>query len=170
MGYELTVYCNPHATDIRSIHPYAAYNLSDDSWTVAPDPDMHAPSSPEWDQKAQVDLTQARDILDRYNRAHALLTTVSDPGHRLNAALDLKHALDSGAKLFDDIHLGRHAAFDEDGQGYSDWANFRWQSGKANGVIPVLRDLKAERGSIYGEAPVDADKLLIEAALYRRNR
>jgi hypothetical protein len=168
--FEVTWFVNPHATDIRSIHPYAAYDLSHDEWTVPPDPTMQAPSSTEWDARAQQDLTAARDILDRYNRAHALLAVADDPGHRLNVAVELRAALNAGAKLFDDIHSGRHAAFDEDGQGYNDYANFRWQASNRNGVVPAMRDLKAERGSLYGEAPVEADKLLIEAALYRRNR
>jgi hypothetical protein len=47
-GYELTFYVNAGATDIRSIKPYAAYDLKYDDWTVTPDPNAAPPQNPDW--------------------------------------------------------------------------------------------------------------------------
>ena len=37
-GFELTFYVNATGTDIKSIKPYAAYDLKYNEWTVAPNP------------------------------------------------------------------------------------------------------------------------------------
>ena len=40
-GFEVTFYVNPGATDIRTINPYAAYDLTHDEWTVNPRSEEH---------------------------------------------------------------------------------------------------------------------------------
>lgn len=46
--------------------------------------------------------------------------------------------------LFDEIHGGRRDAFSEQGHGYGDFANFRWQHAKSTGVIGALKVIVAE--------------------------
>jgi len=61
---------------------------------------------------------------------------------RRNAEAALKLAVEQGAALFEDIHQGRKHAFSPSGQGYGDVYNYRWQSGKASGVVQALKELK----------------------------
>jgi hypothetical protein len=44
--------------------------------------------------------------------------------------------------LFEEIHGGRKQAFSPSGEGYLDYANYRWQAGKESGIVPALRSLK----------------------------
>lgn len=157
--YEVTWYNNPGATDIRVINPYAAYNISDRTWTVAPNPDQHAPSNPDWERKSAEDYTHAVDILGRYEQGDT-------------------DALHEGAALFDEIHTGRHTAFGPGGAGFADWTNFRWQSGKRSGVVPALHVLKdrlteeqkQRQLDTYGEQLDDTSAVLLKAALWRAKR
>ena len=139
-SFELTFYVNTQ-TDIRNIKPYAAYSLTDDDWTV--EPQQVTPTvGRDWERRTTRDRTMAVEILSRYSDALANIGTATSPSARINAEATLKLAVDQGAALFEDIHHGRGAAFSPSGEGYLDYANYRWQTGKSTGVIQALKQLK----------------------------
>jgi hypothetical protein len=165
MSYEVTFYVNPGATDIRAIKPYAAYSLKYDDWTVPADPNAHAPQNPEWDNAADRDTSAAQMIHTRFEAAHMDLTSARGDAQRRNAEARMAAAYGQGLALFDDIHLGRRAAFKPGGEGYADWANYRWQAAKRNGTIDALRAVREYAESL--PSLPDADTLIRRAALYR---
>jgi hypothetical protein len=138
--FELTFYVNV-VSDITKIKPYAAYSVTSDSWTVEP-AEEGASIRKDWEVKLEKDKTMALEILQRYNNAYYGVEAAKNDAARRNAESALKLAVDQGAALFDSIHKGRSAAFTPEGQGYEDYANYRWQSGKASGVIPALKRMK----------------------------
>jgi hypothetical protein len=139
-AYELTFYVNVQS-DIRSIKPYAAYSLTNDDWTVAPEV-KGAPVNKQWDKKIANDKSMTEDILIRYSSALDAIGNAPTAAARLNAEAALKLAVEQGAALFEDMHHGRKHAFSQSGQGYADIHNYRWQSGKSSGVVQALRQLK----------------------------
>jgi len=139
-SFELTFYVNVQ-TDIRNIKPYAAYSLTDDDWTVEPQP-LTPTVGRDWERKVTRDENMAVEILTRYSQALSNIGTATTDAARRNAEASLKLAVEQGAALFEDIHHGRKAAFSQSGQGYLDYANYRWQAGKAKGVVQALRKLK----------------------------
>jgi hypothetical protein len=179
-AFEVTFYVNPTATDIRDIKPYAAYNLTTNTWTVRP-PDL--PGNPEtlypqeyWDY-VHDERRLADSLVGRYNQLSSQLG-VQVPGGPgwLNAIHQMGLVTDQARTLFDDIHLGRRNAFGPDGQGYGDFYNFRWQAHKRFGTVQALnrlvqarRDAKtAYEVQTYG-APIDsAEQVLTKAALWNR--
>lgn len=178
-GYELTFYVNQDGYDIRSINPYAAYSLDEDNWTVAPDPRNHVPHLRSWQQKVQSDTDLGTDLIRRYSQALTDVRAATNPAHRINAERKLTMLADQASMLYDDIHQGRHAAFSRTGAGYQDFGNFRWQSGKASGIIPALKQIKVWRDtsededqvSTYGITLPDTDTLIRRAASsYARSR
>lgn len=178
MSYEVTWYVNPGGTNIRDIHPYSAYNLSTDEWDVEPDPNPQHPSSTEWEEQFSQDRARALSITSRYNQALEEMHGVHNPGLRLNSEITLRAAAEEGISLFDEIHSGRHAAFGPEGHGYADYANHRWQQGKASGAIPALKAIKdavsdargEEQVTLYGSKLPDARESLVAAAVARRHR
>lgn len=175
-SYEVTVFSNPHATDIRSIHPYAAYNLTHNEWTQRPDPQAHAPVNPYWDKAVASDSKMALTASVRFTEALADAEQAHDAPSRRNAVARLTAAIKQGVTLFDDIHNGRTAAFTGNGIGYADYANFRWQSAKRAGTIDFLRPIKKYASDQleeineqkYGSREfADANTLTRRAALYR---
>jgi hypothetical protein len=174
-GYELTFFVNPNATDIRSINPYAAYDLKYDEWTVYPDKNATPPSSPEWDSVVSSDYSMADQIHIRFNQAlQDMQTSHGGPTHR-NAEARLSAAYQQGTALFDEIHENRSQAFAPGGQGYGDFHNYRWQGGKRSGTIAKLRDMKdyvkensrADNAATYGVELPDASTMIRRAATYR---
>lgn len=139
--YELTFYVNvnPH---IEEIKPYAAYSVTDDSWVVPPTHE-EAPVRPEWDTAIERDKFMATEIVKRYATALDQIKNAANDAIRVNAEAALAHAVQQGAALFDDIHTSRNAAFGPSGQGFSDYANYRWQSNKRSGVVPAMKKLHA---------------------------
>lgn len=174
-GYELTFYVNPGATDIRSINPYAAYNLENDEWTVEPSQSTGVPYSRAWAVQAQRDHETATNIVFRYTNALNNVQNASNPAYRLNAEVQLKQTVDAGASLFEQIHSGRKTAFSRTGAGYADFNNYRWQAGKASGAIHALRMLKDYKDAVgfsnesqtYGVELPDANTLIRRAAMRR---
>jgi hypothetical protein len=140
-SYELTFYVNvnPH---IEELKPYAAYSITDDTWVVPPSQDT-APVNPEWDTAIERDHVKAIEVVKRYATALDQIKTASNDAMRINAEAALANAVQQGAALFEDIHESRSAAFGPSGQGYSDYANYRWQSGKRSGVVPAMKKLHA---------------------------
>jgi len=139
-AYELTFYVNVRS-DIKTIKPYAAYSVTDDDWTVAPEVKA-APIRKDWDLKVAKDTSMTQEILTRYSAALNAIGSATNPAARRNAEKSLLDAVEQGAALFEDIHAGRRSAFSPSGQGYLDIANYRWQAGKKSGSVQALRKLK----------------------------
>lgn len=172
-GFELTFYVNPGATDIRSIKPYAAYDLKYNEWTVHPDPQQKAPTNPEWDKVAASDKATADTVATRAEAALLDLRNSSSEAIRRNAENRLTIAAAQGNALYNEIHQNRSMAFSQAGQGYGDFHNYRWQAGKATGTIQKLRDVRAhlqnnvKESNPYGVEFPDTSTLIRRAALYR---
>lgn len=173
-SFELTFYVNV-ASDIKTIKPYAAYSLTDDDWTVEPsEPNL----SPErnWDRKIARDENMTVEILERYSQALSNIGSATTDTARVNAESALKLAVEQGAALFEDIHKGRGVAFSPSGQGYADYANYRWQAGKKSGLVQALKQLKEIstktrqefESQTYGMELPTAKVLVRRAALYKR--
>ena len=175
--YEVTWYVNPNSADIRFIHPYAAYNVTDDEWTVHPpelgpdwDPDATFPK--EWWQQISRERSEARKLLGEYASLVRALKTTTNPGVRANWGAQLEHVVKRASEMFRNIHNERRNAFGPDGAGYKDWFNFRWQAHKRNGIVPALHALasleaeaRTERQSaVYGHVLVDSETALRAAA------
>jgi hypothetical protein len=138
--YELTFYANVRA-DITAIKPYAAYSLTNDSWTVTP-PETMPIHKKDWDIRSVNDMTRTLEIINRYQKALNDITAARYDYARINAERALQLAIQQGAALFDEIHGGRKQAFSPSGEGYLDYANYRWQAGKESGIVPALRSLQ----------------------------
>jgi hypothetical protein len=154
-GFEVTWYVNPNSADIRNISPYAAYNLSQDEWTVHPieiaDGGYLFPEA-YW-SAAAAEHEQAADIVQRYNDANMV--------GGVNGGFRARMAAQQAKALFDAIHVGRHEAFRPGGGGYADYANFRWQVHKRSGVVAALKELAATIAD--PTAPASAAEALREA-------
>jgi hypothetical protein len=173
-GYELTFYALA-TDDIKTIKPYAAYDLMYDEWSVVPDPNAAPPSVPEWDEVAGIDETKTNSINTRFETALQDLRWATAMPARRNAEVRLDSAAAQGGALFDEIHNNRSQAFSDVGEGYSDFHNYRWQAGKRNGTVQKLKSMKkylidnsrtGARAS-YGVELPDADTLIRRAAIYR---
>lgn len=172
-GYELTFFALMN-DDIRSIKPYAAYDLKYNEWTVTPNPQASPPTNSEWDRIADSDAEKARQITTRFNGAlQDIQTTRNDPMRR-NAENKLTIAAAQGNALFNEIHENRSLAFSPVGEGYGDFHNYRWQAGKRSGAINDLRKIRAYvRNSLqnptqkYGVELPDSSTLVRRAATYR---
>jgi len=176
--FEVTFYCNPRSTDIRDIHPYAAYDLSHNRWTVTPPvlPDDTESIYPKayWDT-VHAERAQATGLVERYNHlANSLAVQHPTTPGWSNTMSQMGLVVDQANHLFDDIHLGRKNAFGPDGQGYGDFYNFRWQAHKRFGTIAALSSLaQARKGAkdameraTYGVPLKNAEQALTDAALW----
>jgi hypothetical protein len=172
-GYELTFYVNPGATDIRTIKPYAAYDLKYDEWTVSPDPSVTAPQNPAWEAKVSNDRSMAAQIVTRFTQALNDVSVSHNDATRRNAENRLLVAAQQGTALFDEIHESRSKAFSTTGEGYADFNNYRWQAGKREGTIQMLRKIKEHavsaqqqrEQSLYGVELPDAHSAIRYAAI-----
>lgn len=177
-GFEVTFYVNPGASNIRDINPYAAYNVTRDSWTVHPitipsdwDPEQVFPQ--DWWRAVHEETALAKTLLDSYRKMRSQLRGERNPGVRRNLATALASIVRTSAILFNDIHLSRRNAFSHDGKGYMDWYNFRWQAHKRDGVVPALHVManldaeaqKAAETALYGEVLTDSAAALTAAAM-----
>lgn len=138
--YELTFYVNVKP-DIRNLKPYAAYNVTQDIWTVTPETKAPMRNKP-LEQRAQKDTTMTTEILSRYSAALTRIEEAKTDSARRNAEYALRLAVEQGSAFFDEIHNGRGYSFTESGGGYTDPGNYRWQAGKESGAIQALRKLK----------------------------
>lgn len=168
--FELTFYVNVES-DLAKIKPYAAYNLITDNWLVKPEA-KGAEYKSDWDARVQKDYNMTQEILSRYGKALTRLQQSRNQAMTVNAESEIRLAIGQAVSLFDSIHMGRKTAFSGAGEGYFDWANYRWQANKANGVVPALKALKdlAEEASksfakeTYGVELPDASTLIRRAA------
>jgi hypothetical protein len=138
-SFELTFYVNTNP-NIEEIKPYAAYSVTNNSWVVSPS-ELTAPVNQEWDLATERDKTKAIEIIQRYSQAWTAIQAATNTALRLNAETMLANAVHQGSALFQDIHESRSQAFSPSGLGYSDFTNYRWQSGKRSGVIPAMKKL-----------------------------
>ena len=172
-GYELTFYVNPTGTDIRSIRPYAAYDLKYDEWTVTPDPQAQPPYNPEWEKVVAEDASKAHQIHSRVTAAVNEIQMSTNPGIKRNAELKAISAGQQGLALFNEIHSNRSQAFSSSGQGYSDFNNYRWQAGKREGTVQKLKGISKYLSGLsstsYGVELPDAATLIRRAAVYRNS-
>jgi hypothetical protein len=172
-AFELTFYVNVRS-NILDIKPYAAYSLTDDNWTVEPEP-MRIQVSKSWVNASEADRIQAIDILTKYQNAKTKYEQAGNEALRANARSEMRIAMIQGAGLYDSVHEGRSSAFSPSGEGYADFTNYRWQAGKRSGVIQALRALKDEMDAqdealnkkTYGVDLTDADTLIRRAATRR---
>jgi hypothetical protein len=164
--FEVTYFWNPGTgRDIRSINPYAAYDMSNDKWAVRPPSlpqDPRSLYSQEWFDAADRDTDAARSIVDLV---------------RSGSNADRANGITRARTLFDALHQGRRAAFGEQGKGYGDWANFRWQRAKETGVVAGLNQIlqsahaaqEESDADLYGGTPEGPDVLLTRAMLSYQN-
>jgi hypothetical protein len=157
--FEVTYFINPGSTDIRDIHPYAAYNVTDGSWTVKPPVLPDNPETlyaPEWWDSINREKTQVDGLLARYNTLSNTLSAThpTSPGWA-NALSGMGLVLDQARTMFDDIHLGRRKAFGDGGQGYGDYYNFRWQAHKRLGTMQALNSLATARRKAQEDMEID---------------
>jgi len=180
--YEVTYYFNSRTgKDIASaLHPYAAYDLVSDMWTVRP------PSLPEnpgalypqrWFDQARGDTERAAELKKHYDEAsHDLNAAVMNTPGWHNAGARLNLVTSQAHALWYDLHEGRKSAFSEQGKGYQDWNNFRWQRAKASGAVEVLHAItevgtaarEAEETQLYGQPIEASDVILRRAMLHHR--
>jgi hypothetical protein len=176
-GFELTFYVNNGATDIRNINPYAAYDIKYDEWTVTPDPMATPPQEPEWENAIASDKAMAQQIVTRFEAAMNDVSVAYNDATRRNAETRLQAASEQGTALFDEIHHNRSMAFSPTGEGYRDFHNYRWQAGKREGTVQMLRHIrehndvvKEQRENVlYGVNLPDAHDLIRASALYGRS-
>lgn len=177
--FEVTFYVNPNSTDIRDINPYAAYDLTHDSWTVRP-PSGDAFNHPkEFYDSAQREVEQANQIVNQYNTlaAQAKAMNPGSPGWH-NAMRQAELVVSQASSMYDSIHLGRKHAFGPGGSGYGDYYNFRWQYHKQHGTAQALHGVAAAHkdasteysASVYGGAIDGADVALRRAAQWNWSR
>lgn len=179
--FELTYYVNLNATDIRDIHPYAAYNLSTDSWTVRPpaahDTAYYHPGDASWLPYADRDLETAQNLVQEL--MHYLSHRPDTKGPDWVSGMQrIAVLVNKAVQLMTDIHGSRHLAFAPGGQGYWDFNNWRWQMAKKNGIVAVLGALEAAhkeadeaaQRDLYSEVLPAADIITTRAALGYRDR
>jgi hypothetical protein len=178
--FEVTFYVNATGSDIRDIHPYAAYNLTSDTWTVKPpilpeDPKTLYPKG--WWDYVEDERRLADSLIQRYNHVQgAIRTSVPGTPAWSTNSRNLQVVADQIGALYDDIHLGRRSAFGEQGEGYGDFANFRWQAHKQFGTAQALHEVWSARHTgrtdyetdTYGQPLTNAQETLRAAALYAR--
>lgn len=147
--YEVTFFLNDNVEyppdSIVNIHPYAAYNMTTDEWTIKPPPlpahpgDMYPQS---YYEQGEANKAAAEAIVGRYNALHKEAASIrpgspQDVNNRRHKALVRTEA----ENLFNALHLGRKMAFSDQGEGYGDFYNFQWQHAKQHGVVNALNEI-----------------------------
>lgn len=178
--YEVTYFVNKNSSDIRDINPYAAYNLTTDSWTVQPNPTTaydEDPGDAQWYASITRDLEAAVIVRARVTKILGDLQYL-DGAYWTNAMTMLSYEVDYAVQLMNEIHGNRHKAFEKPlGQGYWDYNNWRWQADKRNGVVGVLGALErahneardASETAVYGGVLATGDELTVRAAMQYRS-
>jgi hypothetical protein len=104
--FDLTWFVNPVAYDIRTIRPYAAYELVSNQWVVRP------PHLPDWS-------------IESFPQGHPLVTEIHAVAAEVRAVLKMPepYRTQQGDRLWHYIHDGRSQAFSDQGEGWWDVAN-----------------------------------------------
>lgn len=177
--FEITYYVNPGAADIRDINPYAAYDVTDDEWTVRP-PDLPEDWDPftyfsqDWWEAATSKISEGEALVNEYRQVAADVGELvpGSPAWR-NATARLSSVTKGAVGFFEEIHSGRRGAFGPGGKGYFGEQNVLWQYGKRQGVIDALRKIKgahsqatrAAQEALYGEATLGLEENVLRASL-----
>jgi hypothetical protein len=168
--FEVTFYVNPNSADIRNINPYAAYDLTDDTWTVHPidlpadwDPRTNFPKN--WWDQIYAERATAEHLLNQYRmfRQQVQMQPVGS-GSYINAATALHDVVRRGHALFDSIHGERHQAFEPGGAGYMDYYNFRWQASKYLGHVQVLHQMAALDAAAHRDVTQECSGPVLDAS------
>lgn len=148
-SYEVTYYLNPvvEAFDdsIGYINPYAAYNLTEDKWTVKPielSQDLESLYPASFNEQADANARAAEALLSRHNHLKQQMSTLM-PGSPQMRNQEASMALVKAEvkSMFDSIHLGRKNAFNSGGTGYSDFYNYQWQAAKRDGIVTAFNEI-----------------------------
>ena len=120
VAYEVTFYANPWSYDIRNIKPYAAYDISDDIWTVHPvklPKGFSAKSLPRsfWENVAKMG-DHIKEIL-----------ALPEPGRTEQAS-----------ELLERLHRGRQVAYSPAGSGVFDQRQIMWLDLERQGLLQQL--------------------------------
>jgi 2'-5' RNA ligase len=103
--FDRTFFCNPRAWDIKALHPYAAYNVTDDDWAVHP---LQVPKS--W---------SAQSLPESYwGYAESLVHEIEAIGQ---LPAEERHRM--AANLYEELHTHRSDAFADGGHGLFDLSN-----------------------------------------------
>lgn len=104
-SFSLTWYVNPNSYDIRRLKPYAAYDVTDDTWAVHP---LQVPK--DW---------SARSLPESYwSYAETLLAEINAIGE---LPPEERHRM--AANLWEELHTHRRDAFSPEGKGLFDLSN-----------------------------------------------
>lgn len=172
--FELTFFAITNPNIIES-KPYAAYSLLDDEWVV--EPSLQGQQAvPEFDSASNRDREAALNIMTKFISARNKYDQATNEAVKANARSEMRIASAQAITLYEDIHGNRANAFGPNGKGYSDFANYRWQSGKKLGVVNALRAIKKEmeardaeaQRSTYGVDLPDTSTLIRRAATYNQ--
>jgi hypothetical protein len=129
---------------INNIHPYAAYNLTENHWTINPmEPNEYSQQYPmEFEVQAAANRDTAEKLANRYQHLTQQLSSIhpnSPLGHNLTASKTL--LIQHIKSMFDTIHLGRKQAFSDMGSGYGDFYNYQWQAAKRDGIVATFNEI-----------------------------
>lgn len=181
--YEVTYYLNPGVENfddsIKAIHPYAAYNLTQDKWTISPEANPIREIPRQYEEQASRNRETAETLAARYNHIRTELATTSPHSPHWHDALRAMHVVASQAQaLFDQIHSNRKQAFDAQGEGYHDFYNYQWQAAKRDGIVSILNQISqsADEEQAYRDAQIYGTHIemdprrLANAAVFSQNR
>lgn len=142
--YEITFFLSadiPYSSDgIKNIHPYAAYNLTEDSWTVNPAKTPVSVFPQAYSDQADLNLEHAHAIVSRYNALKKEQVFSNSP-QMVNNRVHMNLIKAEAEGLFNAIHLGRKNAFSNMGEGYGDFYNYQWQRAKKDGIVTALKEI-----------------------------
>lgn len=178
-AYEITYYLNfdveNYDDSIKLIKPYAAYNLSEDHWTVEPERNPVRDIPKEYEDQASANRMAAEELTRYYDMHRETLASETPHSPRWHDALRHMRVLAGEARaLFDQIHTNRKQAFNAQGEGYHDFYNYQWQAAKRDGIVAKLNQIAQAADAeqeyadtqLYG-AKIETDpRRLLNAAVY----
>lgn len=178
-AYEITYYLNydveAYDDSIKIINPYAAYNLTENDWTVRPEDNPVRDIPQEYEQQASLNKEQAEELVRAYERARYALTIESpNTPHWHNAMTSMQNVSAQARALFDQIHTNRKQAFNSQGEGYHDFYNYQWQAAKRDGIVQKLNQIAQAADNeqefrdtqLYGTRIETDPRRLLNAAVY----
>jgi hypothetical protein len=142
--YEVTFFLNQNVEadpdSITNIHPYAAYNMTTDNWTVKP-PRKTATLDSLFEGHVQANNQAAEQLISRYNHLTNNQSGIVSSPQAVNDTRSKLAVVAQIQQLFDTIHLGRRLAFSGQGEGYGDFYNYQWQAAKRDGLVNALNEI-----------------------------
>lgn len=178
-AYEITYYLNQdveaHDDSIKLIHPYAAYNLTENDWTVKPEENPVRDVPQEYEAQANRNRLAAEVLVQRYENLRGHLATENPHSPRWHDFYKGMQLVASEARaLFDQIHTNRKQAFNAQGEGYHDFYNYQWQAAKRDGIVQKLNQITQAADTeqefrdtqLYGTRIETEPRRLLNAAIY----